>query len=262
MPNFQIISKATHADKRWKRHVGYAFTAADTVTPLTADELSRAVLHLPIALMAQGEGFVPVAVQGLAPGKNLFVAPSGQWLAGYVPAAYRGYPFALASTDQGQTALCFDASSGLMTENEGEAFFNEDGTPAQAVRDVLDFLAKVQGSREATARCCAILHRHQLIQPWPIQVQAAEGERTLAGLFRIDEAALNALSADAFEEVRRAGALPLAYCQLLSMQHLPKLGQLAQQHEQAAQPPQLPVRSGELDLAFLSNEGTISFGSL
>ena len=44
------------------------------------------------------------------------------------------------------------------------------------------------------------------------------------------------------------------------MQHLPLLGQLAQAHRKAAQP--LPVApNGELDLSFLSNNGTFSFGA-
>jgi hypothetical protein len=59
---------------------------------------------------------VPVAVQGLAPGQNLFVAPDGRWLAAYTPAAYRGYPFQLAHAENGQQVLCFDEESGLITD--------------------------------------------------------------------------------------------------------------------------------------------------
>ena len=57
----------------------------------------------------------------------------------------------------------------------------------------------------------------------------------------------------------------MAYCQLLSMQHLQTLGQLAQAHDQAkAQAAnKLPTNaSGELDLEFLNSSGTISFGQL
>ena len=69
------------------------------------------------------------------------------------------------------------------------------------------------------------------------------------------------LPAEAFEAVRQSGALPVAYCQLLSMQHLQKLGQLAQAY--AAQTTALPqTASGELDLEFLNDSGTISFGAL
>lgn len=81
----------------------------------------------------------------------------------------------------------------------------------------------------------------------------------LQGLFRIDEAAFNALPLEALDALRAAGALPVIYCQLLSMQHLPVLGQLAQ--IRAAQNAPLPQSGdGDLDLEFLNESGTIKFG--
>ena len=85
----------------------------------------------------------------------------------------------------------------------------------------------------------------------------------MQGLYRIDEARLNALSAPALKEIQAAGALAMAYSQLLSMQHLPTLGQLAQLHAQAQSQQTLPTSAnGELDLEFLNNNGTLSFGNL
>ena len=67
------------------------------------------------------------------------------------------------------------------------------------------------------------------------------------------------MSADALKALQQAGALPMIYCQLLSMQHLPLLGQLAEAHRKAAQP--LPTTpKGELDLSFLSTDGAFKFG--
>ena len=119
-------------------------------------------------------------------------------------------------------------------------------------------------SRLATAAACAALHRHGLIRPWPITVKTEAGEQSVAGLHQIDEAALAQLPGDALQELARAGALAVAYCQLLSMQHLPALGQLAQARAQAAaaavQAAVLP--EGNLDLEFLKRGDTISFGNL
>lgn len=50
----------------------------------------------------------------------------------------------------------------------------------------------------------------------------------MGGLFRIDEDALNALDTEAFLQLRKMGALPLIYCQLLSIQNLQRLGPLAE----------------------------------
>ena len=274
MPNFQAVAKNTHFHLRWKRYTSYAFAAQDALVPLVAQELSRAALHLPIALVArdaQGTAFAPMAVLGLQPNQNLFVAPDGRWLGGYTPAAYRAHPFALASTPDGQLVLAVDADSGLITEaqDEGEAFCDSEGKPVKALQDVVSFLTQVQASKALTERICAVLVEHQLIQPWSINVQTSTGERQLSGLHRIDETALNALPADALKALQQAGALPLIYCQLLSMQHLAQLGTLAQAHAKAqanantktAQP--LPTTpQGDLDLSFLSNAGTLNFGSV
>lgn len=259
MSHIQALSIEKHAGRCWQRLSNWHFAGNDAITFLVAQELPKASLLMPIAFIAQEERFTPVAVLGLTPGKNLFVAPDGRWMGGYVPASYRGYPFALANTEDGQQVLCVDEDSGLIG-NEGEALFNEDGTPSHAVSDVFNFLSQVGNNRTATQRLSDLLQKHKLIQPWPIKVQADKGEQHVEGLFRIDEAALNQLPTEAFMELRDSGALVLAYCQLLSMQHLPLLGQLAQLHAEADQKAALQT-DGEISLEFMKNE-TISFGNL
>jgi hypothetical protein len=102
----------------------------------------------------------------------------------------------------------------------------------------MEFLTQIERNRTATLGICDRLQAQGLIQPWPVKLQGADGgERTLEGLFRIDEAALNALPAEGLAELRDAGALSLAYCQLLSMQQLSLLGELAQ--ARAARAPKL-----------------------
>lgn len=262
------ISLSEFGQKRFKRYDSYAFAAKDAIVPLAVRELPRAAMVMPIAFVKADEGFVPVAVQGLSPGKNLFVALDGRWVGRYVPAAYRGYPFLLANTPEGKQVLCFESSSGLLSDTEGEPFFDGD-KPTQAVNDVLSFLNQVVASRQATQRICAVLQAHQLIQPWPIKLNPEPGDgqseqgRNIEGLFRIDEAALNKLDAAALHAVQQAGGLPLIYCQLLSMQHLPSLGQLATAHHEAEQHAALPkTEAGEIDLTFLADDTTISFENL
>jgi len=267
MPTYQALTPSTHRGKRWKRYTDYRFAAADTLAPLVVQELAKACMSIPIAFVKAGESFLPVALQGLENGKNLFVAPDGRWLGAYVPAQYRSYPFALANAENGQHVLCIDESSPLINDSEGEAFFDTEGKPTQAVQAVLDFLAQVNANREATRRICLALQQQALIQPWPIKLQGAGGEQSLEGLYRIDEAALNQLPAEALAKLRDEAGLTVAYCQLLSMQHLQTLGQLAQAHDQAKAKAQaankLPTNaSGELDLEFLKSSGTISFGQL
>ena len=91
MPVIMPISRERHGTKRWKRHNGYKFAAANAVAPLVINELPRAALALPIGFIAQGDDYMPAAVLGLAPGQNLLVAPDGRWGGSYIPAFFRGY---------------------------------------------------------------------------------------------------------------------------------------------------------------------------
>ena len=253
MPNFQAITRTGYANRHWKRPSSYAFAQREALIPLAVTELPPAAMSLPIALIARGDVFFPAAVTSFLPDSNRFLAPTGRWTGGYIPAYLRAYPFALVKAQNGQHVLCVDADSPLLSDHEGEPFFAADGQPGAALAGILEFLEKVAAGRAAGERACAALHKHQLIQAWPIQVQSSSGPRNVNGLFRVDEAALNALPTEAFEEIRKAGALPLAYCQLLSMQHAPRLLRLAEA-------PQAPADKPALDA--LNQGGTLRFGPL
>ena len=266
MPNLQAISRERHTNKRWQRRSSYAFAATESFVPLAGIELPKAVMSLPICFMERADIFILGALLSLQPGKNLYVAPDGRWVGPYIPAVFRTYPFRLAQTEDKQQVLCIDEDSGLVTEGPaGESFFTEDGQPTQAVLDIFNLLKQIEQSRVATVAACAALQKHKLIRPWPITVKAESGDQQIAGLFQIDEAALNQLSGEALLEAREAGGLLLAYCQLLSMQHLPVLGELTGAHAkmaaQAAATKNI-MASGDLDLGFLNKGGTISFGNL
>lgn len=240
MPQYTLITRAEFADKKWQRPTGFAQTRRDTLAPLVAQELPKAALVEPIGFTMHQDSILPVALQGLTPGQNLLVTPEGKWRVNYIPAIYRGYPFALTQDKDGRHHLCIDVDSGLIGDSNGEPLFDEQGQPTESVRQILDFLQKVQQNRQLTEQICRLLQQHDLIEPWPITLATAEGDKPVQGLYRIREQNLNQLDDTAFLALRQAGALPLIYCQLLSMQHLEKLKQLAVRHAKQNQQPAVP----------------------
>lgn len=266
MANIKPISKEHYSEKRWQRPSGLHFAAGDVVCRLSAHELIQAVLSLPVAFMCRDDKYYLVSVQGLEQGQNLFVTADGRWINRYVPVAYRYYPFLLVNTDSddGQKVLCIDEDSGLVVDgDEGELFFAEDGEPAPVIAQAFELLSKSSVNAEITANLCEALDKHKLIKPWEVKLQREQGEQTLQGLFCIDEAALNQLSGKALKELRDAGALQTAYCQLLSMQHISALPQLAQAHANAAKKAaDLNQTAGEVKLDGLEDDGSINFDNL
>ena len=259
------ISIGTFRDKRFKRYSSYSFAVKDTLAPLVLKELARACTGMPIGFAKAKDTFMPVAVLGLAAGTNLFVAPNGRWVGHYVPAVYRGYPFSLANGPEGKLILCFDEQSGLLSDNEGEPFFGEDEKLTDAVNQVLGFLTQLASNRQATQRVCAALEKHGLIEPWPIKLKGKEDDAvtTVEGVFRISEERLSQLDEKSLYALHQSGALPVIYCQLLSMQHLSILSGLAKARQAAEQQAALPKNdAGDIDLSFLADDTTISFENL
>ncbi len=261
MANYQVVSKDSHAQTRWLPYTNYKHASAEAVAPLVLQEFLAAGRDMPLGFIEADGCFIPVAIQGLRPGKNLLVAPDGRWLGGYVPARYRSFPFTLANTEDGQQVLCTDTDSDLLTSaGEGQALFDDEGQPSKATQDILGFLSAIATNRLLTEKVCSVLQKHDLIQPWPIKVATQAEQVEVGGVFRIDESRFNALPIDALDEVRSAGALPVVYLQLMSMQNLSLLGRLADMHANNASKPQaLPAT---LDLEYLNESGNISFGSL
>jgi hypothetical protein len=234
--NYVAVSREAHRHMGWKpwKHMSFAIEWA--VVPIVGAEVPKAAMTLPIAFLKQGERFILHALTGIEPGRNLFITDEGQWLGSYVPAALRGFPFALAEAE-GQWVLCISETSGLMVEahKADKKFFDDQGEISTELAAIRDFLGQVEQNRVMTNLACQLLGELELIEPWPITLNMGGRDRTLEGLYRINETALNAADDNAFAKLRHAGALPIAYMQMLSMSHLPLLGRLSDAHAKRKQ---------------------------
>lgn len=265
MPNFRAISPSTHGQLRWLRTTSFSFALRDGILPLGMAEVAKATLSLPLAFVQrEGPTFLPVAVMSLQENCNHFVAPDGRWPHGYIPAATRAYPFRLFAGPDDQHILAIDEDSGLLSNGpEGETFFDESGSPSAAITTVMQFLEAHEVGLRAAKDAAALLAKNGLLKPWDISVKRESGTQRIAGLFQIDPLALAQLSGDALATLNAAGGLFLANCQLLSMQHLSLLGELASIHAQAerrAAEAKPLASNNSLDLEFLKSGETLNFG--
>jgi len=268
MPNFHPVTRTRHGSTYWQTPSKYDFAASFGILPLGLSELPKAITSLAMAFVRQGENFRPVALMSIWPDRNHYVTPHGDWPHGYIPAIIRTYPFRLFRSPEGRQLLCVDEESGLISDcPEGNSFFDDTGEPSSFLREVLETLSESEQGVEAVVAACAVLQRQNLIKPWPIKVRLTEGEKNLTGLYRIDEAALNQVSADILMELRNCGGLMMAYCQLLSMQHLSFLGELAGAHITAENTRKLNEEQAKnhvpetIGLEFLKSDG-LDFGAL
>ena len=230
------VTADRHRALRWRRQIDFSFAHQEILAPLGPQELAVAAHHGPIAFVLAGAPSVPasaatpppplppvaVAVFGFMAGHNLSVSDDGRWQGGYLPAAYLAQPFTLLRQAD-RHVLCVDENSALLHPSEGEPLFDGDDQPAPALREVTAQLARMERERAVLSNACARLREHGLLQPWPIRLRTGQGEQPVESLYRVDEAALNALSPAALKAVQESGALTLAYAQLMSQQHMAPL---------------------------------------
>jgi len=234
----EVIEATRHKTVRLAPHDGYGFAAEATAIPLNVAEFAKAAVTYPI-VFAGRESLSPVVVTGLRRGQNLFVGPDGAWepLA-YVPAYARRHPFILTRPDpkREQVMLCLDMASGRVTEAaDGRALFDEEGAPSEFARNALEFCLTFQRQAMATEAVSEALHEAGVLQPQRGEIALSGGETLrLTDFHVIDEAAIDALSDEAWLTLRRTGAAAAAYCQLVSMNNWQALSRRAEARGPAA----------------------------
>jgi hypothetical protein len=126
---------------------------------------------------------------------------------------------------------------------------------------VLTFLSQAEMSRVATQAAIDALAAAHLIQPWPLAIEQDQQNVPVTGLYRVDEAALNALENEAFLALRPSGALTLAYAQLFSMNQLAVLQKLVQVQTKLNQPAPAPAQgfAGIKGIGLSQDGGSLKF---
>lgn len=226
MPEWIALSRTQHAEHSYLPRQGFTFAQNQAVAPVLLAELPKVVPHYALGFIKQEAGYQAVALLSFDGQTNLYLHSDGRWLGNYVPASLRGYPFTLANTEDGQKALCLDQAH--LSEEQGEPLFDEEGNLAGTVQKTLEFLNQCEQNRVLTQQSTEVLASADVIEQWPLKLERGEGHEPISvnGLYRVSEAALNGLEADAYAQLR-GGPMALAHAQLFSMSQLTQLSERA-----------------------------------
>lgn len=245
MPEWIALSKTTHRDARLLPRDGYHFAETERVVPVLLAELNKLLPHFALGFVPRGEGYMPVALLSLDGQRNLYVAPDGKWIGRYVPALLRGYPFALAGEGE-EKVLAVDAEQLVMSG--GNALFDGDG-PSDTVQKTLNFLQQCEQSRRVTEQATQALADAGVLGQWPLTLSRGEEQtpQAVRGLYRVDEPALNALSAETYATLQGA-PMALAHAQMFSVAQLDQLTERDKAlAEKGSEPEDLEALFGEDD---------------
>lgn len=232
------VNKDLHARKRVKEITSFSFAQKFHVAYITLQEFTRAASIFPIVFLEdkQKDEFRPVVLLGLKPGVNVFVDAQGKWLASYIPAVIRRYPFTLTPGGaDGQFIVCIDEDSSLVSETEGAPLFDAQGNPTQVIENVKRYLSELQQMEVSTHAFCSFLAKHNMFTPLSLRVRETSGVKDIAGCYVINEERLNNLSDELFLEIKNKRYLPAVYAHLISLAQTERLVRL--QEDGAAKTP-------------------------
>lgn len=243
---FKPLSTTASRTHGWADFSLIKLLEKESLLPVSFIELAKAQAVMPLAFLGQSQAdkkFIRlVGVTSIFQEENLFIDANGKWVLSYLPALCRHYPFAMLDlqgvNQETRKALCFEHSTGLYRENpdpekKEQRFFDDQGALNPLLQKALESMATVAASQEKTAQAVYDLAQAGLLMSWNLYPEAPEADQArLVRVFCINQEALNQLSGEVLKSLQSSGALAIAYAQLFSMQHLPRLKALHQQRQQ------------------------------
>ncbi|MBU2882910.1 SapC family protein [Psychrosphaera sp. B3R10] len=224
--NFQPLNKETHKNVKIKTISNVEDLAGQHALGVVVQEFALAGNQYPIAFVKdKSESFFPVAILGLEQGKNLFVSEENKWDGMYMPARYTHKPFSVIPNpdDKNLYGIAIDVDSEVVSDSEGDALFNEDGSESEYLDKRKASLMSYVENEQMTKAFVELLVKHDLLSAQNISVKVQGKEYVLNGLNIVDEKKLNALSDEDFLEIRNRGFLGPIFAHLGSMHQVTNL---------------------------------------
>jgi len=220
------VNKETLAKKRLKPLNSFNFLVNQPVVEVVAGEFSSVAATYPIFFIEREGNYHPVALLSLINGQNIFVEADGTWSGYYIPAAFRRYPFIVGTaTVDGKAVPALMVEEEMLSDTEGEPLYVEEGNDdaESPIGRAMRLIAETDRHHQGTAALVTQLKDAGLIRNSDLEVMLAGQKHNVSGLYGIDEKKLNDLPDDKFLELRRSGALSIAYIQMLSMGQVQRL---------------------------------------
>jgi hypothetical protein len=222
---FALHSKR-HAALKVRPQTDFSFARGAHLCTIMQAEIVRAAGTYPVVFVEdpQIDNFRPMALLGLREGENVYVDVDGAWLASYIPAVIRAYPFALSRTAQtDEFAVCIDAKSELLSITEGAALFDAAGAPTPALEQAKAWLQQIREMQLQTDAFCRALAARNLFTPLSVRILRDDEALEVNGCYVINEERLDGLPDARLFELRREGWLSSIYGHLVSLQQLERL---------------------------------------
>ena len=220
--NLQPLSPEKYSGLQLIPCDSFKFASELTMVPLAMAEMVEASKYYPI-VFSNDEAPVPMAVVGYAD-KNLYVNDKGQWLAPYVPARIRTYPFAMLATDKAdQYVVAIDANAPHFVEEDAQSLFDADGKTSPWLNQLIDYMVGLQKEYQVALAVAGVLKKGGLITERRVDITLQNGNsKSFQGFLCVDEDAVNALPEERKKEMESNGEMAFLNAHRASLVHFNK----------------------------------------
>ena len=222
------LSKDQHRDFSIEPVTNFKFTSKTNSLYIAAIEFFRASKEYPIVFAgSKDDAIFPAVILGFSKNQNLYIDKQGRWLANYIPAYVRRYPFILASSEgeEDNYAVCVDKSyPGFNNNNKGQQLFDIKGVESEILKQSIDFLREYQNHIQLTASFSARIKETGILEPMRANIKSNDGEEmALSGFFCVNRDKLRALPAEELQDLVKTDYLELIYAHLNSLDNIDNL---------------------------------------
>jgi hypothetical protein len=231
--NTEIISPERHATWSWRGYTTFDFARQKVSAPIVISEISHIGVCTPVLFKETQNGFWPESILTLRKNGGGVVRNDGSWLAPYIPASLRIYPFSCQIDDRGFTKICINASSSLVSIcPEFSPLFDELGEPTVEYKKVIKFAVGYAHQQKLTKIATEAINRENLF--CPARTFPSFNHPLFENYFVVDRARLNALTTTKVDALFRCRALELAQAHLTSLSATMHLRVLSNNYATAA----------------------------
>ncbi|MCH9048914.1 MAG: SapC family protein [Proteobacteria bacterium] len=226
--NIVPLNKEVHGDWSVEAVSNYKHTSDTNSLYIAAIEFVKAANEYPIVFgIGSDDAVFPVVLLGLRKNENLYVNKKGEWLANYVPAYVRRYPFILATGDEASdnfTVCIDDDCPGFNKKGKGTKLFDKDGNESELLNNSVEFLKEYQNHIQLTTLFCNNIKELGLLEPMKADVKLADGEEiTLGGFMGVNREKLKALDSEKLVNLIKTDQMELIYAHLISLGNINSL---------------------------------------
>lgn len=165
---------------------------------------------------------------------NLAINDEGKWLAPYVPAALRKYPFALvkSETEEDKSVIVIDEDAEMFSKTKGKALFEKSGENSATLEEHINLASVFEKETQTTLAAVEEIRASGVLVEKEVRVNTENESKVLVnGFSAVDEEKLAALDMDTLERWEKSGIMALIKAHLTSLDKIQNLFVLAKSRQ-------------------------------